>query len=139
MSVSKEVSPAALDIELTTNPIADAAAASSLSVDGPSSQSQADVATLAQPHGPSSVKAGDGASASSGQATVVEVTVAETGPGGRAKPQHGVDNGPMSPPSCGIGLVLVDGPNGPIISSLIPLGAAALSKADVLPNGTSPV
>jgi hypothetical protein len=38
-------------------------------------------------------------------------------------------------PSCGIGLVLEDGPDGVVVRSLNPLGAAAQSKADVLPNG----
>jgi hypothetical protein len=39
-------------------------------------------------------------------------------------------------PLCGIGLVLEDSPDGPLVRSLNPLGAAALSKADILPNGS---
>ncbi len=40
-------------------------------------------------------------------------------------------------PTCGIGLVLADSPDGVVIRCLNPLGSAAQSKADILPNGNS--
>ncbi len=39
--------------------------------------------------------------------------------------------------TCGIGLVLVDGPDGPVISSFAPLADASRPAADILPNGTT--
>ena len=39
--------------------------------------------------------------------------------------------------TCGIGVVLVDGPDGPVISSFAPLADASRPAADILPNGTT--